>query len=354
MREAKKKNDKVTASKLGEQLDRLDEDIEKISVQHEDSKKELDGVNQNVEALKNVAIAGGKTEKQLANMIEETEETDYPFEHSESAPQHAGHSRQSSTGSLMVSLPSVPKSRDRLSTRTPKSRSGTGSRGSQIGGIVGIEIEALQVEIESERNLRIELETEIKDTRRTQDALLHTQEQLREQIHGLKIFLETETQNSISKVMERVEALMETNQIKQIEDMENQRLRLEKANTEMRKDQETLIKKLKDSNSTLKKQLLSSGVEFHMDSIDDHDDVKTSVHNENSMRNIQLQAEAQVMLQDIQIQHREEMEKMREEFLVAKKHVGEEKIHELNDVIANMRKMHQETLAEHQKKIWNV
>ncbi len=349
LREAKKKNDKVTASKLGEQLDRLDEDIEKISVQHEDSKKELDSANQNVEALKNVAIAGGKTEKQLANMIEETEETDYPFEHSESAPQHAGHSRQSSTGSLMVSLPSVPKSRDRLSTRTPKSRGGTGSRGSQIGGIVGIEIEALQVEMESERNLRMELETEIKDTRRTQDALLHTQEQLREQIHGLKIFLETETQNSISKVMERVEALMETNQIKQIEDMENQRLRLEKANTEMRKDQETLIKKLKDSNSTLKKQLLSSGVEFHMDSIDDHDDVKTSVHNENSMRNIQLQAEAQVMLQDIQIQHREEMEKMREEFLVAKKHVGQEKIHELNDVIANMRKMHQETLAEHQK-----
>ena len=257
-----KKNDKVTASKLGEQLDRLDEDIEKISVQHEDSKKELDSVNQNVEALKNVAIAGGKTEKQLANMIEETEETDYPFEHSESAPQHAGHSRQSSTGSLMVSLPSVPKSRDRLSTRTPKSRGGTGSRGSQIGGIVGIEIEALQVEIESERNLRMELETEIKDTRRTQDALLHTQEQLREQIHGLKIFLETETQNSISKVMERVEALMETNQIKQIEDMENQRLRLEKANTEMRKDQETLIKTL-DQLSHLFEHVTASRVLTH-------------------------------------------------------------------------------------------
>ena len=49
--------------------------------------------------------------------------------------------------------------------------------------------------------------------------------------------------------------------------MENQRLRLEKANEEMRRDQELLIKKLKDSNLTLEKQLRDSGVEFHMDSI---------------------------------------------------------------------------------------
>ena len=55
---------------------------------------------------------------------------------------------------------------------------------------------------------------------------------------------------------------METNQIKQLEDMENQRLRLEKANEEMRRDQELLIKKLKDSNLTLEKQLRDSGVNF--------------------------------------------------------------------------------------------
>merc|ERR1711871_1599375 len=95
---------------------------------------------------------------------------------------NAGHSRQSSTGSLMVSLPTVPKSRDTFSTRTPKSRAGTGSRGSQLDGILSVELETLQSEIESEKVLRMELDNELKDTRRTQDALLHTQEQLREKI----------------------------------------------------------------------------------------------------------------------------------------------------------------------------
>eukprot|EP00943_MAST-04B_sp_MAST-4B-sp1_P007312 g7312.t1 len=353
MRDAKKINDKVTAAQLSDKLDQLDDTIEIITAQHEGSKQELEQVKQNVEALKNVAIAGGKTEKQLISMINTENSDSEPFDNDEVLPEHNGHSRQSSTGSLLVSLPSVPKSRDRLSTRTPKSRDGNSSRGSKAHEISNFEIAAIQSEMESERRLRLELENELRDTRKIQDALLHTQEQLREKIQGLKIYLENETQTSIAQVMERVENLMETNQIKQLEDMENQRLRLEKANVLMRKDQEVLIKKLKDSNLTLRKHLLDSGIEFNMESIVDgneEDDLKlANNNNENTVTNTQYHAHAQVMLEEIQEQHRQEMSKMREEFLLVNKHANKDKVHELNDVITNMKKMHQDTLAEHKK-----
>ena len=38
MRDAQKKNDKVTTSALREKLDKLDDDIEEVTMQHENSK----------------------------------------------------------------------------------------------------------------------------------------------------------------------------------------------------------------------------------------------------------------------------------------------------------------------------
>ena len=52
---------------------------------------------------------------------------------------------------------------------------------------------------------------------------------------------------------------------------------------------------------------------------------------------------------DIQEQHRQEMSKIREEFLLVNKRANNDTIDELNDVITNMKKMHQDTLTDHKK-----
>ena len=75
---------------------------------------------------------------------------------------NAAQSRQSNAGSLIISLPSVSKSREEVSTATPASRNGNVSRGSRSAGFLSVELEAIQSELESERRLRLELDDELK------------------------------------------------------------------------------------------------------------------------------------------------------------------------------------------------
>ena len=144
---------------------------------------------------------------------------------------------------------------------------------------------------------------------------------------------------------------METNQIKQLEDMENQRLRLEKANEEMRRDQELLIKKLKDSNLTLEKQLRDSGVEFHMDSIADDENLlqknNSGIANTSSYEG----SSAHDLLAAMREQQQKQLQELRAEFVATKTEVDKEKVNELNSIIENMKKVHEDTLTEHKKEM---
>ena len=368
MRDAKEKGDKVAAKQLQKALDTVDDQVETMEVEHNELEKQLDETTESIKALQAVVYAadGGS-----------------PPNHENAPSAVALPVTADSKGSeVVVSIPSVPQSRERLSSRA--SRKTNRSRGS-VGGFMQAEIDALQAEIEAERNLRMSLEEETRDLHRTMNALLHTQESFREKIVEMRHMIIEETKHAVDNSAAMMEGMVENVKLKHIEEMEEQRVRLEKSHENMRRDQELMLKQLQESNRNLKAQLTSGGATFQMSSVntesesdsmwransnqlerhpslivpvEDGKNVGASTNTNGDQSNnialnaqIMYEANAQLVFDGMRDKYEEDMNKLRAEIQQSREHAKVGKIEELSNYITSLKKMHEESTKEHAKEI---
>ena len=348
MRLAQQAGDKAKSKSLQRELDIVDEEMEGLETSHDQISQALAAASENVQAVAQIANMGAtqggppshRTTPQSVSMV------------------RTPGSAQSVE--VVVRMPSVSKSRgSALSRGSIRSR----SRGPRTPGPTSLEVEALQAEIEGERNLRFELQTETEDIRRTQNALLHTQESFREKMLELQHMIVDETESAIRSCTQKFEGIVENVKLKHVEEMEEQRQKLEQVNEKLREEQAMLLKRLQDSNKTLENDL--GGAEFQMSSVKKHegDGPPSATVTETQMvignidnhhhhaTQLAYETQAQLMFEKMREQHEEEMITMRKELQAARdeSHVG--KITELNDVIQELHGMHKDSTDRHAAEI---